>query len=348
VVIRELLAAGLSPDSITVIVATGLHRPNEGAELRELVGDDWVLDTVKVVNHYARIEEDHVDLGITTRGTRIKLDRRFVHADLRLAIGLVEPHFMAGYSGGRKVVLPGIAYQDTIRTFHKAVFLEHPSAKNCVLEGNPLHQEQLEATELLGRTLAINAVIDENRNMSYLNFGEITASHLEAVGFADKFSRVSVLEKFATVITSGGGYPLDKTYYQTIKGMVGAMDILAPSGQLVIASECSEGMGSSEFLKAQTRLLKVGNEKFLTDILAKRHAAIDEWQTEMLLKPLRIGKIHLFSDCLDFTYRQMTGVHVFESIDRTVRKCVEESGKKRVAVIPEGPYVIPTYEPAND
>ena len=116
IMVRQLLDAGIPAAGITVLVATGLHRPNEGDELAELVGDPWVMQTVKVQNHFARNDADHVDLGATRRGTPVKLDRRFVQADVRIATGLVEPHFMAGYSGGRKVIAPGVAHKDTITT----------------------------------------------------------------------------------------------------------------------------------------------------------------------------------------------------------------------------------------
>ena len=125
--IDALTTAGIPLDQIVVLVATGLHRPNLGDELAELVGDPWVLENVRVENHYALQDEDHVDLGFTPgRKVPIKLDRRFVEADLKIATGLVEPHFMAGFSGGRKVVAPGIAHHEAIRTFHSARFMEHP------------------------------------------------------------------------------------------------------------------------------------------------------------------------------------------------------------------------------
>ena len=139
--IRRLMAAGMPASAITVLVATGLHRPNEGAELAELIGDPWVLETVRVENHFAQDDAAHVDLGFTrTRRTPVKLDRRFVEAGLKIATGLVEPHFMAGYSGGRKVVAPGVAHHETIRTFHSARFMEDPAAVQCNLERNPLHE----------------------------------------------------------------------------------------------------------------------------------------------------------------------------------------------------------------
>lgn len=343
VLIRELLDAGMDPSSITVLVATGLHRPNEGSELRELVGSDWVLDTVRVANHFARNDADHVSLGLTSRGVPAKLDRRFVEADLKIATGLVEPHFMAGYSGGRKVIAPGIAHKDTITTFHNAGFLEHPRAANCVLEGNPLHEQLLEIVRMLGRVLAVNAVIDERRRLSFVNFGEIESAHREAVACMRQYAEVGIPRKFKHVITSGGGYPLDKTYYQTVKGMVGAMDIVEPGGNIMILSECSEGMGSPEYVEAQRLLTQLGTDGFLQSILPKSHAAIDEWQTEMQLKPMRVGNIHLFSEGLSEADRQLTGIDHMGDPSEAIRNIVEQSGDSRIAVIPEGPYVIPRY-----
>ena len=195
-------------EGITVLVATGLHRPNEGAELAELVGDPWVLETVTVANHFAEIDDDHVLLGKTsTRGTVVRIDRRFVEADLRIVTGLVEPHFMAGWSGGRKVIAPGVAHAETITTFHNAAFMGHPRAANCVLDGNPLHEEQLEIVKMLGGAFALNTVIDEARRLAFANFGEIVESHLEAVGFVRQYAEVKVGRRFKTVVTSGRGLP---------------------------------------------------------------------------------------------------------------------------------------------
>jgi lactate racemase len=345
-IVRQLLDAGMAPANIRILVATGLHRPNEGAELEELVGDPWVLKTVRVDNHFARDDAAHVDLGRTPRGTPVKLDRRFVDADLKIATGLVEPHFMAGFSGGRKVIAPGVAHRDTITTFHSARFMAHPKADNCILDGNPLHEEQLEIVRMLGKVLAVNTVIDEHRRLSFVNYGEIVASHMEAVAFTERYSRVSVPRRFATVITSAAGYPLDKTYYQTVKGMVGPVDILEPGGDLVIASECSEGLGSEEYADAQRRLIDLGAEGFFADIQRKAFADIDEWQTQMQLKPMKAGTVHLYSGGLPQSDRALTGVNLINSIEETVRRCVQKSGDRSIAVIPEGPYVVPVYQPA--
>jgi len=345
-IVRTLLDGGLRAQDITVLVATGLHRPNEGAELAELVGDPWVLQTVRVQNHFARNDADHVMLGTTRAGTVVRLDRRFVEADLKVVTGLVEPHFMAGYSGGRKVIAPGIAHAETITTFHSARFMSHPQADNCVLEGNPLHREQLEIVSMLGEVLAVNVVLDEHRQLSFVNFGEVVDSHMQAVQFIQDYARVPVSRRFKTVVTSAAGYPLDKTYYQTVKGMVAPVDILEPGGNLIVLSECSEGMGSEEYVDAQRRLIEHGPDGFYRDIAAKSHADIDEWQTQMQLKPMRAGKVHLYAGGLPQAVRRLTGVNVVEDVQETVERCVRESGDPAIAIIPEGPYVVPVYSPS--
>ena len=340
--IEDLMAAGVAAARITVLVATGLHRPNEGAELAELVGDPWVLANVRVENHFARNDADHVDLGTTPgRGVPVRLDRRFVEAGLRIATGLVEPHFMAGWSGGRKVVAPGIAHHTTIRTFHSARFMEDPLAVQCNLIGNPLHEEQLAIVRMLGDIFALNTVIDEDRDLVFVNFGEIVESHQHAVEFVAAATAVPVGRRFATVLTSAAGYPLDKTYYQTVKGMVTPLDILAPGGTLIIASECSEGFGSAEFRAAQARLVALGPERFLATLTAKSLAEVDEWQTEMQLKPMRLGRVQLYTTGLDAAERRDTAVELIDSVDDALAASIARHGDPAVAVIPEGPYVVP-------
>jgi nickel-dependent lactate racemase len=191
--------------------------------------------------------------------------------------------------------------------------------------------------------LALNTVIDEHRSLSFVNFGEIVQSHLLAVEFIRRYAVVPVARKFATVVTSAAGYPLDKTYYQTVKGMVGVLDILAPGGTIVIASECSEGMGSPEFVEAQRRLCRIGPEAFMAEILARNLARIDEWQTQMLVKALRVGGIHLFTTGLTPADLADTYVTPAASVEQAVAASVKAHGDPAVAVVPEGPYVIPVY-----
>ncbi len=340
--IQTITGAGVPRENILVLVATGLHRPNVGEELREVVGCDEVFDTVRIENHFARDRETHVDLGTTSGGIPIMIDRRFVEADLKIVTGLVEPHFMAGYSGGRKLVTPGVAYRDTILSFHAARILEHPRSANCVIEGNPLHEAQIEIVRRIGGIVAVNVVIDEDRRMGFVNFGEVEESHLQAVEFIRRHAEVPLPRRFKTVVTTAAGYPLDRTYYQTVKGMVGVLDILEPGGTIIIASECSEGMGSPEFVEAQRLLRETGPDRFLALLESRDKAHIDEWQTEMLVKALRVGTVQLYTTGLSEEDLVNVAVQRASSVEEAVLASVRAHDDPDVAVVPEGPYVIPS------
>jgi len=345
--VDEMNAAGVRNDQITILLATGLHRPNLGHEMLEVIGDKWVFDNIRVENHYARDTAWMVNLGHTpTDGIPIVLNRHLVDADLRIVVGLVEPHFMAGYSGGRKVVAPGVAGEETIRTFHNFRFMSNPLACNTNLIDNPLHRGQLEILKILGPTYAVNTIIDEERRMSFVNFGDCVASHLESVDFVRQYAEVPLDRKFSTLVTSAAGYPLDKTYYQTVKGMVAPLQVLAEGGNMIIASRCEEGLGSPEYRESQAHLKQLGDQGFVDRIRQMPLADIDGWQTHMLLRPLSIGKVSLFSEGIQGRDRELTCVEMIESIESAIQESVEKSGDRSVAIIPEGPYVIPVYRPA--
>jgi nickel-dependent lactate racemase len=346
-VIERLASAGISLKDMTILVATGLHRPNEGAELANVIGDPWVLDHVHVENHFARRDEDHAHVGTTRQGIPIRLDKRFLQADVRIVIGLVEPHFMAGWSGGRKVVLPGIAHADTIAAFHAGRILGHPRAATCVLDGNPLHESQQETLGMIGRALAVSFVIDQARRVSYVNYGGIQESHAAAVQFADPWFRIRVPRRFPVVLSSCAGYPLDATYYQTGKGITCGAAILEPGGDLFVASECAEGLGSAAFRAAQERLCRLGKDRFRAEASAQSRAPIDEWGAFMLLAPLDTGSVHLFSEGLDDAEHALTGVLRCRDLEGELAVAVERHPGRRLAVIPEGPYVAPVADPAG-
>ena len=248
-------------------------------------------------------------------------------ADIKIATGLVEPHFMAGWSGGRKVIAPGVAHHSTIRTFHSARFMEDPAATSCNLVGNPLHEEQLEIVRMIGGDiLALNTVIDEHRNLVFASFGEVIESHRSAVEFVQRATSVTVDRRFKTIVTSAAGYPLDATYYQTVKGMVTPIDILEPGGDLIIVSECSEGVGSPEFRAAQERLVSLGPDAFLETLTSKALADIDEWQTEMQLRPMRIGRIALYAPALSDADHAVTGVERIRDLSAEIAASIARQG----------------------
>jgi len=163
------------------------------------------------------------------------------------------------------------------------------------------------------------------------------------VDFVSDATQIPVARRFHTVVTSSAGYPLDKTYYQTVKGMVTPLDILAPGGTLIMVSACSEGFGSHEFRAAQERLVELGMERFLATLTAKSLAEIDEWQTEMQLKPMRLGQVALYTTGLDAEERRITGVTLVDDVSVAIADSVRRSNDPHVAFIPEGPYVVPVY-----
>lgn len=346
--VEQCLVGGINAENITLLIATGLHRPNSGDELARLIGDPWVLEHANVVNHIAENDDDHKDLGRTSRNTPIRIDRRFLDAELRIVTGLVEPHFMAGYSGGRKVVAPGICHADTIRCLHNAAILDDPRTRSCNLHGNPLHDEQLQILAAIrrkvrGEIYAVNTLVDENRELLFMNFGEIYRSHLEAVESAHSYATISCNRRFDVVITSAGGYPLDLTYYQTIKGMVTPLDIVQPDGSLLVLSQCQEGLGSENYRNAQRRLIQLGKKTFLDELRAKPRADIDEWESQMQIRAQEQADVSLFSDGLNDSDRQLTVVSCINDPNAWLAEKIQSKPESQVAVIPEGPYVVPTF-----
>jgi lactate racemase len=343
--IERLLDAGLRPPGITVLVATGLHRPNEGAELAAVVGDPWVASHATLANHFARRDEDHVTLGTTSQGVPVRIDRRVVDAEVRIAVGLVEPHFMAGWSGGRKLVLPGCAHADSITALHATRMLENLRAESCSLEGNPLHDAQSEALQMLGRTLAVSVVINDARELSFAGYGETGESLAAAIAFADPYARVAVPAAFPVVLSTGAGFPLDATYYQAVKGICAGASILEPGGHLFVAASCAEGLGSRDFRAAQERLCRIGKDAFRADARSRERASIDEWQTVMLLKALDTGTVHLSTESLSRDDIAITGAVPVTHLVDELAAAVEAAEGRRLAILPEGPYTSAFVQP---
>lgn len=347
-IIETLLDSGIAHNDILLLVATGLHRPNEGEELQTILGNDPILKSIPVENHFARAAQSHVDLGYTSRRTPIKIDRRFVQADLKLVLGLVEPHFMAGFSGGRKVIAPGIAHEDTIRTLHNSKFLSGPHCEVCEVAENPLHAELLEIVARLreysgSNIYGVNVVIDADRQLVFVNFGEIESSHEEAMDFSRQMAIVNLDRQFPIVLSTAAGFPLDQTFYQAIKGIVTPLDIVERNGTLILAAECKEGLGSQSFQQAQEKLCLNGAVAFLQSIKDKDQADIDEWSTQLLARALQRAHIMLYSEGLTREQFELTGTQRITSVEHGVELARHAKEPPEIAVIPEGPYVVPRF-----
>ena len=186
----------------------------------------------------------------------------------------------------------------------------------------------------------MNTILDEERNLIHVNFGEVLASHQEAVNFARASCEIPVGRKFKTILTSSAGYPLDKTYYQTVKGMVTPLDILEPGGTLIMLRVRRRNR-LTEFRESQARLVELGPAAFLETLLSKDLAEIDEWESEMQLKPMRVGEVQLYCPGMSEEDQKLTGVKMIADLQQAVAEAIERVGDAEVAVIPEGPYLVP-------
>jgi nickel-dependent lactate racemase len=337
-ILQTLVEAGIPRERILILIATGLHRPNEGKELEELLGPD-LAGSLTVANHVARNAAQHVYLGRTRGGTPAYVDRRFVEADLHIIVGLIEPHLMAGFSGGRKVVCPGLVAVETMRWFHGASLLAHEAAQEGVLEGNPVHREAVEVARMARVDFALNVALDEARNVVGLFAGELEASFEEGVHFVRQHVWDTVSEPVDVVVTTSAGYPLDATFYQAIKGVTAASKIVKEGGTIILAATCSEGLGSADFVQL---LRRYRNPREFEKVLQRADFfAIDQWQYQELVKVLRRAEVVLVNHTLPPEERMLVPIPVYSDFSAALEDALNKHGSEaKVAVIPRGPYVL--------
>lgn len=337
--LRILEAQGIARKDILLLIATGLHRPNEGEELAELVGAD-VAANYRIENHHGKVREEHDYLGTTPNGVPVWLDSRYVRADLKITTGLIEPHLMAGYSGGRKVICPGIAGLDTVKVWHGPRFLEHPRADCGILDGNPVHEENTRIARMAGCDFIVNVCLDGQRRITWVGAGDMIAAWREGVRFVEQVVKAPVAESVDVVVTSCAGYPLDTTWYQAVKGLTGALPIVKRGGTIVMAASLSEGLGSPEFQRvlAENPDLNLFKQR----ILGQDYFIMDQWQLEELAKVVERCRVKVVSDGLSPETLRLCHVEPAATVEEAVAACLAEYGPAaRVAVIPKGPYVLP-------
>ena len=343
-ILPTIEAAGVPRSGITILIATGLHRPNLGAEIVELVGPE-IAANYRVENHYGKDLASHTDLGVSPRGVPIHIDSRYVDADLKITTGLIEPHLMAGYSGGRKLVCPGIAALETVRVWHGPQFLEHPNADCGVLKGNPVHEENTWIARRAGCDFIVNVTLDADRRVTGVFAGDMEAAFEEGVSFARGVVTAPVDGPVDVAVTSAAGYPLDQTFYQSVKGLTGVLPVMREGGTIIIAAEMAEGVGSPEFAGLfQEFPTPEGFMKAITGADPGRpdYFVMDQWQLEEQAKVLRRCEVVYVTDAPFAGDLEKLYVKRSASVEAAVAAALEKHGPTaRVAVIPEGPYVLP-------
>ncbi|HMD72120.1 MAG TPA: nickel-dependent lactate racemase [Bryobacteraceae bacterium] len=333
--LETLEAAGVAREAITILIATGMHRPNLGDELANMVGSG-IMARYRIENHFCRDPRNYRRID-TIDGAPIEVNRHYLDAGLRILTGLIEPHFYAGYSGGRKAILPGISSFETMKFVHSYRMIDHPRVANCVLDGNPFHQNGLRICELAGVDFIVNVVLNKHRQVGGVFAGHYDRAHLAGCEVVERHSTSVVDEPFDLVITSGGGYPLDATFYQIAKALTCARNVLRKGGSILVVCGCQEGLGGREFSGI---LRSVGSlAEFRERYQDPKDFVIDQWCAQSIYQALdHAGKVYIYSPGLAGEDVERMGAIPVAGLQQTVTALAARHA--RVALSPEGPYVV--------
>jgi nickel-dependent lactate racemase len=339
--LRILEENGVERDKITILIATGLHRPSTSAEQDLMLGSD-IVSQYRVVDHRASIREEQQYLGITKKKTPVFIDERYIEADLKLTVGFIEPHLMAGFSGGRKMIAPGNAGEETIKTLHSPTFLDDPLCREGSIDHNPLHHELLEIAQMAGHDFMIDVSLDANRNITGVFAGDPLRAHAAGVHAVRGFVRATIAGPADIVITTSAGFPLDLTYYQAIKGMTAALPVLKKGGMLILAAECAEGLGGEKFSMMATRF---DTANAFDEWIHNQPVEVDQWQLQECVKAVRTADVVVVARGIQNAQKEKLFVQSASSVEEAIEQGLRKLGRDAtIAVIPKGPYTLVEVE----
>ncbi len=335
-----LESAGLRRDDILILVATGLHRVATEAEVVAMLGRE-IAANYHVASHQARDHASHVNIGTTPGEIPVLIDRRYVEADLKILVSLVEPHLFAGYSGGRKAICPGLAATDTILGFHSPQIIEDPAAITGNIGTNVADAAAWHVARLAGGAdFTVNCTLNEQRELTGIFCGHLAEAPFAAMALAEQQSKIVLDEPVDITITSNAGYPLDLTFYQAIKAATAAAQITCSGGTIIICQENAEGIGNEEYIEL---MLSVDDpHEYVKHALATDENHIDQWALHQFEKILREHKIYNYSTGIPSEQQRQLFVEPVSSVEVGLERALAEHGPDAtVAVVPEGPYVMP-------
>ncbi len=328
-------------EDVVLLVATGTHRGNSDAELRQMLGSE-IVDTVRVVNHDARDDSTLVWLGRHGADVPVLLNREWVDADVRITTGFVEPHFFAGFSGGPKLVAPGLAGLETVLTLHDATRIGDPRATWAVCEGNPVHDDIRAVVDAVGRVdFALDVVLNRDQAVVEAFGGPVSQMHAAARAASQRLAMQPVPGLFDVVVTTNSGFPLDQNLYQAVKGMSAGMTVVRRGGTIVCAAECRDGFpdhGSyREVLASES-----SPEALLASIAARERTVPDQWQVQVQAKVQAHADVVVRSSYLSADDLASAHLGHTDDVAATVLAALDRAGPEaRVCVLPEGPQTIP-------
>jgi nickel-dependent lactate racemase len=326
------------PAKVTIFVATGTHRVCTEAELLEMLGAD-VLEQCEVVQHDAFDRSRHVLLGtVPGTDTPALVEGAFLQQDVRITTGFIEPHFFAGFSGGPKMVAPGLAAIETVLDLHSAVRVGHPSATWGITVGNPIHDAVRGIAARADVTFNLDVTLNRDHAITAVFSGDLFESHAAGCEFARETAMAGVEAPYDVVLTTNSGYPLDQNLYQTIKGVSAAAQIVRQGGTIVVASECSDGLPThgqyATLLRDST-----GPSEFLTQLSAPGFVAHDQWQVQVQALIQQKARVLVHAGGLSDDQLRQAWLEPVADVSKCMQELVRDG--ERVAVLPQGPQTIP-------
>jgi nickel-dependent lactate racemase len=338
--ILEELDGLVSLDDVVVLVATGTHRGNTEAELRSMLGDE-VLESVRVVNHDARDETTLSWMGRFGADVPVWLNSEWARADVRITTGFVEPHFFAGFSGGPKLVAPGLAGLETTLVLHDAARIGHPDARWGVTHGNPVHDDVRAIAAATGTHFSLDVVLDGAHRIAQAFGGELFAMHEAACASVRRTAMRAVPEPFDVVLTTNSGFPLDQNLYQAVKGISAAAQVVRPGGAIVCAAECRDGFPSHGSYREE--LTSAASPAALLEAIAARTTTVpDQWQIQIQAGIQARSRVIMHTSYLSDAELGEAHLEQTGDVEATVWQLLEASGPEaRVCVLPYGPLTVP-------
>jgi nickel-dependent lactate racemase len=342
-VLRRLHQAGIPVEGVTILIATGLHRGATEDEINTIVGPE-IAGKYRIVSHDAKKLNEHRHLGTTGRGTPVYIDERFMAADLHITLGFIEQHLMLGFSGGRKLIAPGLAAQESIKVLHSPRFMREPMATEGSIAANPLHAELLEIARMARHDFMLDVTLTQERGISGVFAGDPVKAHAAGVAFVEQSCLEQLDEPVDAVITSSAGYPLDLTFYQCVKGITAAAHMVKPGGRILIVAQCAEGVGSPEFAR---RLAGLKDYRSFLDEIRTAPVEVDQWQLEKLALTGEKYELSFFTPGVTRGQLGFLAESSFSTIEEAVAAALAGlPDDARVALVPEGPYTFARAEEA--
>ncbi|KJR44240.1 Transcriptional regulator [Desulfosporosinus sp. I2] len=326
-------------ENVSIINGLGTHRDQTREELVEMLGET-IVDSVRIINHHCHEKAELTHLGTSSFGCDVYLNKEYVEADFRIVTGFIEPHFFAGFSGGPKGIMPGIAGIETILTFHNARMIGDPMATWGILDKNPLQEMTREVNNFCKPDFLLNVALNGNKEITNVFAGELAEAHAVGCAYVKEHAMIKCAERYDVVITTNAGYPLDQNLYQAVKGMDAARMIVKQGGTIICAAECSEGMPEhGNFVKILQ--MRESPKELLEMINDPSFRMFDQWEAQRLAMIQEWAEVYVYSTLPEESIK-IAMLTQTKDIEQTLKELSGKYGEKMsIAVLPFGPLTIP-------